>query len=78
MLDVASALGVVYARHQSRNLSTTLGVLEADRDRSMAEWSRLQLEQSYLADTGSIEGRARNELGMDTPEATKILVVKRD
>lgn len=75
-VDVASALGVVYARHQTRQLSTQLGALEAARDDAMAEWSRLQLEQSWLADAGQIEAKARNELGMRSPESTKILVVQ--
>ena len=75
VLDVASALGVVYARHQSRSLSTELGGLEADRDQAIAEWSRLQLEQAWRANGGQIEARARSELGMQTPEATNILVI---
>jgi cell division protein FtsL len=75
-VDVASALGVVYARHQTRQLSTQLGTLEAARDDAMAEWSRLQLEQAWLADAGQIEAKARNELGMRAPEATKILVIQ--
>ncbi len=74
--DVASALGVVYARHQSRHLAVRLGVLEAERDQAVAEWSRLQLEQAYLADAGQIEAKARNELDMRAPEATRILVVR--
>ncbi len=76
IVDVASALGVVYARHQTRQLSTELGALEASRDDAIAEWSRLQLEQAWLADAGQIEAKARKELGMRTPEETKILVVR--
>jgi cell division protein FtsL len=76
IVDVASALGVVYARHQSRQLSTQLGALEATRDDAIAEWSRLQLEQAWLADAGQIEAKARNELGMRAPVETKILVVQ--
>lgn len=76
VVDVASALGVVYARHQSRQLSTELGALEAFRDDAVAEWSRLQLEQAWLADAGQIEAKARKELGMRAPEETKILVVQ--
>lgn len=76
VVDVASALGVVYARHQARQLSTQLGALEAVRDDAVAAWSRLQLEQAWLADAGQIEAKARKELGMRAPEATKILVVR--
>lgn len=75
-LNVASALGVVYARHDSRHLSVRLGELEAVRDESMAEWSRLQLEQAYLADAGNVETKARGQLGMLTPEEPRILVIR--
>lgn len=74
--DVASALGVVYARHQSRILSVSLGTLEAQRDEAVAEWSRLQLEQAWLADAGQIEAKARRELNMAAPETPKILVIR--
>ena len=73
--DVASALGVVYTRHQSRDLSIQLGALEKARDEAIAEWSRLQLEQAYLADAGGIELKARQQLGMTLPGQSRILVV---
>lgn len=74
--DVFSALGVVYARHKSRHLSVQLGSLEALRDEAMAEWSRLQLEQAWLADAGQIETKARDQLGMTSPAESRILVVQ--
>lgn len=74
--DIASALGVVYTRHQSRHLSVQLGGLEAARDEAVAEWSRLQLEQAYLADAGQIENKARQQLGMAPPDRTRILVIR--
>ncbi len=77
VIDVASALGVVYARHESRRLSVQLGMLEAQRDEAIAEWSRLQLEQAWLADAGQIEAKAHRELEMRTPEETRILVIGR-
>lgn len=73
---VGSALGVVYARHQSRGLSVRLGALEAERDDAVAEWSRLQLEQAWRADAGNIEKNARERLGMVQPEKTNILVIR--
>ena len=71
-----SALGVVYTRHQSRSLSVALGELENVRDETIAEWSRLQLEQAWLADASHVERKARDELGMDQPSETQILVVE--
>jgi len=73
---IGSALGVVYTRHESRRYSVELGLLEDQRDAHIAEWSRLQLEQAWLADAGHVENRAREQLGMHTPPEARILVVK--
>jgi cell division protein FtsL len=74
--DVSSALGVVYARHESRLLAVELGALEALRDEGLAEWSRLQIEQGWLADASQIEKTARGVLQMQQPDKTEILVVR--
>ena len=72
---ICSALGVVYMRHESRRFSVQLGLLEDQRDAEIAEWSRLQLEQAWLADASHVESKARERLGMTAPEKTLILVV---
>jgi cell division protein FtsL len=74
--DVSSALGVVYARHQGRLLAVELGSLEAFQDEELAEWSRLQIEQGWLADASRIEKTARGVLQMQQPDETRILVVR--
>ena len=76
MADVSSALGVVYTRHESRLLAIELGVLEARQDEGLAEWSRLQIEQGWLADASQIETKAREVLLMQQPDETQILVVR--
>jgi len=76
IFDVGSALGVVYTRHQSRLLAVELGVLEARQDEGLAEWSRLQIEQGWLADASQIEKTARGVLQMQQPDVTQILVVR--
>jgi len=73
---IGSALGVVYTRHESRREAVTLGLLENERDAFIAEWSRLQLEQAWLADASHIESKATDSLGMRTPEKSVILVVE--
>lgn len=73
---VGSALGVVQTRHESRRQAVALGLLENERDAYIAEWSRLQLEQAYLADAGHVENKAREQLGMQPPAETLILVVE--
>ncbi len=73
---IGSALGVVHTRHESRRQSVQLGLLEDQRDAFIAEWSRLQLEQAWLADASHIESKARDQLGMHPPGNIRILVVK--
>ena len=75
LADVGSSLGVVYSRHEARQLAVQLSTLESQHDASVAEWSRLQLEQATLADAGQIEGMARDKLQMQQPDQVKILVV---
>ena len=73
---IGSSLGVVHTRHEHRRQSVQLGLLEEQRDAFIAEWSRLQLEQAWLADASHIENKARDQLGMGTPGNIRILVVK--
>ena len=74
--DISSALGVVYTRHHSRLLAVELGTLEVLQDEGLAEWSRLQIEQGWLADASQIEKTARGVLQMQQPEVTQILVIR--
>jgi cell division protein FtsL len=74
--DVSTALGVVYTRHESRLLAVELSSLEALQDEGLAEWSRLQIEQGWLADASQIEKTARGVLQMQQPDETRILVVR--
>jgi cell division protein FtsL len=74
--DVSTALGVVYTQHQSRLLAVELGNLETRQDEGLAEWSRLQIEQGWLADASMIEKTARGALQMQQPTLTHILVVR--
>ena len=76
-LVTSSALGVVYTRHASRQLAVELGEFEEFRDQLIAEWSRLQLEQAWLADASHVESKAHSELGMGRPESTSILLIDR-
>ena len=73
---IGSALGVVYSRHESRRHAVELGQLEDQRDAYIAEWSRLQLEQAWLADASHVESKAREQLRMQTPPEARILVIE--
>ena len=72
---VASALSVVWVKHESRKLFVTLQGLERTRDDLNVEWGRLQLEQSTWATHGRIEAVARDQLDMKLPQAEAIVLV---
>jgi len=74
---ICSTLGVVYAKHESRRSAVQLGMLEDQRDEIIAEWSRLQLEQAWLADASHVESKAREQLGMELPAKSMILIVEK-
>ncbi|WP_376689796.1 cell division protein FtsL [Wenzhouxiangella sp. EGI_FJ10409] len=71
---LASAIGVVVLRHESRQLFVSLQEAESERDEARVEWSRLQLEQAWLGDAGRVESQAREQLQMESPEDVRILV----
>jgi len=48
LIVLASSLGVVYAKHQSRKLFVELDILKKERDEMNVEWGQLQLEQSNV------------------------------
>lgn len=72
---VASALGLVHVRHESRVLFRDYARLLNVRDRLNVEWGRLQLEQATWAENGRIEQLARDELNMRSPEPDQIVVI---
>lgn len=72
---MVSAISLVTARHQSRQLFVAVERLE-DRSRELdIEWRRLQLERAELARNARIDHVARTELGMvtATPDRTLYL-----
>jgi len=73
---VASAIGVVYARQQSRILFGELVRLNHERDDLNTEFGRLELEQATWAEPNRIEQVARGQLGMISPGPADTMVVK--
>lgn len=74
--NVVSALAVVYARHQHRQLFVQLSRLERDRDELNIEFGRLQLEQATWSESNRIDQVARDRLGMKFPEGAEIVVIR--
>lgn len=74
---VITALSVVYAKHQSRQLLIELQKLQAERDRMNVDWGRLQLEQSTLATYQRIDSIAHEKLAMTIPPQEGVVIVGR-
>jgi len=64
---LASALGVVWTRHESRVLFVALTTLQNQRDETNIEYGKLELEQATYAEPRRIDDEARMKLGMVTP-----------
>jgi cell division protein FtsL len=74
--NVFSAIGVVFARHEHRQLFIALTGLEKARDELNIEFGRLQLEQATWAESNRIDQVARERLGMKFPDTSEIVVVR--
>ena len=72
---MASAISVVYIKHQSRVEFVALQKLEQDRDDLDEEWGRLLLEQSTWASPGRVERQAKIRLNMAVPIAARTMVL---
>jgi cell division protein FtsL len=73
---VASAVMLVWSKHQSRQLFQQLEALSTQHDEQQIEWGRLQLEQATWSENSRIEQIARERLGLDFPQQTKVVVIK--
>ena len=76
LANVLSAIAVVFARHEHRQLFIALTGLEQTRDALNVEFGRLQLEQATWAESNRIDQVARTRLGMRFPETREIVVVR--
>jgi cell division protein FtsL len=74
---LGSAIGVVYARQQSRLAFVELSKLGNERDDLNFEFGRLQLEQATWAENNRIEQIALSRLGMLPANAAATIVIKR-
>lgn len=72
----ASAMGVVFCKHKSRQLFTKLQNLQQDIESLQVEWSQLLLEQGTWAADARVEHVARERLQMHLPEPREVVVIK--
>jgi cell division protein FtsL len=74
--NVVSALLVVFARHEHRQLFVQLNKLQRERDELNIEFGRLQLEQATWAESNRIDQVARERIGMKVPEGAETVVIR--
>jgi len=72
---MASAIGSIYAKHESRKLFTELQRLNVERDRMEVEWGQLQIEQSTWATYARVEQLAREDMKMRPPTADEMMLL---
>lgn len=75
-LNFVTGIGVVYLKHESRQLYSTLQRSEKQREVLQVEWSQLLLEQGAWATDARVERIARSQLDMIVPGNKEIVVVK--
>ena len=76
LANIGSAIGVVYARHEHRQLFVALDRQTHERDELNIDFGRLQLEQATWAESNRVDQIARTKLGMKFPEGAEIEVVR--
>jgi len=76
MSVLASALGVVWTRHESRVLFVSLSALQSERDALNIEYGRLELEQATYAEPRRVDDEARRTLGMIDPRPQDIRLLR--
>lgn len=70
-----SAIGVVYQKHQSRQLFTKLQYLQQEVESLQVEWSQLLLEQGTWAADSRVMRHGKESLKMTLPEPNEVVVV---
>ncbi|MHB8622827.1 MAG: cell division protein FtsL [Sulfuricaulis sp.] len=70
------SLVVVQMRQKSRELFAELQTRQAERDAYNVEWGKLLLEEGAWSQHRRVEAIARQRLGMSTPDAAHIRVVR--
>ena len=73
---IASAIGVVWTRHESRVLFVQLTSLQNQRDDLNIEYGKLELEQATYAEPRRIDDEARQKLGMINPRPQDIRLLR--
>jgi cell division protein FtsL len=76
LVNIISALAVVYSTHWNRQLFGELQVVQREAVAIEVEWGRLLLENSSLGAYARIEAIARKQLSMKKPSIEETVLVK--
>ncbi len=76
LIVMASAIAVVWARNETRELFIRFTRLQNERDQLNIEYGRLELEDATWADPARVASVARHALGMVNPDPAQIRMVR--
>jgi cell division protein FtsL len=76
LIVFGSALAVVFAKHQSRQLFAQLQNLQRQADDLHVEWTQLLLEQGAWATNARVEKVGRERLNMRSPAPQDVVVIR--
>ncbi|GMQ45503.1 cell division protein FtsL [Vibrio sp. 10N] len=75
LMIFATAMGVVFATHHTREAINEKDIALQERERLDNEWRNLLLEENALSEHSRVQAMAKQELDMTRPDADKEVVV---
>lgn len=78
ILVLGTGLSVVRTTHQSRFVFNELQELKDQANQQEIKWGRLLIEQSTFGVEGRIERKASEQLQMQVPDLSRIVMVNND
>lgn len=75
VLIFASAMGVVFTTHHTRQAITEKDQALQERERLDNEWRNLLIEETALAEHSRVQEIAKDELQMKRPDSDKEVVI---
>ncbi|WP_165767120.1 cell division protein FtsL [Parendozoicomonas haliclonae] len=76
LLVLMSAVGVTYTAYLNRQAFHQLQTQLMEKNALQEEWGQLLLQHSTLTSHGRVETIARDQLNMDVPGQSRVLVVQ--
>ncbi|MDN3684297.1 cell division protein FtsL [Vibrio sinaloensis] len=76
VLIFASAMGVVFTTHHTRQAITEKDQTLMERERLDNEWRNLLLEETALAEHSRVQAVAKQDLEMTRPDSDKEVIIQ--